>query len=226
MKLFFYQLHFLVCFWYIICLIPKRVFSIRFNLLATTFVFSQHLVIKSVWVTEGRFISWPRWNRSEEEQLLATHVTAFSQHHQTLIPLWGPSYPLPTTHPLLPHSDLHQCTAGERKREGGMDERMDEVFWEEREDVWLSTPFGNRGGKSEVSFIVFSNIYGLHVCRCASGMKQENARGRSWMMSSNLNKSVKIYRFPVWFLSFVFLFVFIVACLHLFVSQWCQVFFK
>lgn len=89
-----------------------------------------------------------------------------------ILPLRGPSSSLHSTHPLLPHSDLHQCTAGERKREGGMDKRMDEVFWEKQEDVWSPTPFGNRRGNSEVSFKVFSRTYGLHVCRSAFGMKQ------------------------------------------------------
>lgn len=157
--------HCLVCFWCIISLILKRISRIRFNFLTSIF-FLEHLIPKAVWVTEGRFMSWLRWNRSGEEQILATYVHVFSQHHQTLIPLWGPSSLLLSTQPVLPHSDLHQRMTGERKSEGGMEENTDKVFWEEQ-DVWSLMPFGNRHGNSEVFFIVFSCIYGLHVCRGA-----------------------------------------------------------
>lgn len=161
-------------------------------------------------------MNWPRWNRSEEERLLDTHVPVFSQHHQTLIPLQGPSSSIHSTHPLLLHSDLHQCTARERKREGGTGKRMDEVFWEEQDEVWSLTPFGNRHRSSEVSFKVFSSIYGLHVCRSAFGMKRDNARGRLWMMSGNMNNSVEIHRFPDW-LRTVFLLLYM--CTILFYSD-------
>lgn len=125
----------------------------------------------------------------------------------------------PPTAPSLGPPSVHGRRKKERAREGW---RKGWTKFLEAQHVWSPTPFGNKHGNSEVSFIVFSSFYGLHVCRWALEWNETIRRQivddvqHHKQVCFDIQVSCLIHQCVI----------FIVVHLHLFVLQWCRVFFK
>lgn len=111
------------------------------------------------------FMSRAGWKGRQRKRLFFLPPTFLPS--LSTIKHWDPSEdpPLltPPTHPPLPRLLTRTSTSAppqrkrESKREGGMKERMDKGFWEERENVWsaYAKDIWHGPASSEVSFIVF-----------------------------------------------------------------------
>lgn len=136
------------------------------TLLMSNFVFLQHLVPKAVRVTAGRFMSCPDETGQERNDFLPpTFLSSLSS-----IKHWYPSKEPPPRSPQPTHCSLTQTSisAWQKKKEKGRDGgRKGWTKFFERSEKTSPTPFGKRRRNSKVSFLVFSSIYSLRVCRWA-----------------------------------------------------------